>query len=140
LIAEAAKKSELEWLISPLGLAASDRAKGIKAVDANGTIKGMVVYDDFTFGSCRAHMRAETPIAWRALLPHVFEYPFHQLGLSVLLAVIPADNEKSLRLTESLGFRCFHEVPNGYAIGTSLYLFEMKRADCRWLAKETPCQ
>ncbi|MBF9682941.1 hypothetical protein IAI36_11700, partial [Streptococcus pseudopneumoniae] len=67
-------------------------ARGIKATDAAGHIRGFVAYDWWTENAVYAHMAADTPIAWRSLLPAVFTYPFVECGRGKLLALIPSHN------------------------------------------------
>lgn len=129
----ATQRTDHLWLIERTSAALTGYARGIKVEDERGRIRGMVVYDNETPASFQAHMAVETPIAWRALLPAVFEYPFIQCEKAVLLGVIPAGNLRSCRMVDSLGFRTAHRIRNGWAAGEDLVLFEMRRDECRYL-------
>lgn len=127
----AAASWELSWLERRAGCVLTRNARGVKAVDAYGAIRAMVAFDSWTNASAQAHMAAETPIAWRSLLRPAFSYPFIEADKRVLIAVIPAGNERSLRLAKRFGFRETHRVPDGWDTGEDLVLLEMRREDCR---------
>ena len=93
----------------------------------------MVVLDLWTETSVQAHVALDTPIAWRKLGPALWQWVFRQCGKLVLLATIPADNERSLGLVRSLGFMETHRVREGWSIGVDLVLHEMRVHNCRWL-------
>jgi L-amino acid N-acyltransferase YncA len=106
----------------------------IEAVDDAGRIRGMVGYDYWTKNSCEAHMAADAPIAWRSLLGPAFQYPFEQIGIGILLAVIPAFNARSIRLAKHFGFREVHRIKDGWELGVDTILHELRREECRWLS------
>lgn len=131
--AHAATPAELSWLSERTGALLSPRAKGIAARRADGTCAGVVAYDGWTHNSCQAHMAVETALAWRALLPSCFSYPFLEAGRGVLLGLIREGNAPSCRLTRHLGFTEAGRVKDGAAVGEDLILFEMRRESCRYL-------
>ena len=129
----AASPSDFSWLQSRTSCGMTDGFRAIKAVDDSGRILGMVGYDAWTESACQAHMAVDTPIAWRALLGPAFEYPFRQAGKSVILAVIPAGNARSVNLARRLGFRDVACIRDGWARGENMLILEMRRDECRWL-------
>ena len=131
----AAERRDLPWIVEATSCVLTDRARAIKAVDEHGQIRGMVAFDVWTPNACYAHMAVSTPIAWRSLLPAVFEYPFLECGREVILALIPADNVKSWGMASHLGFRIVHTVRDGWSRGTDLLLLEMRRDECRFLRR-----
>lgn len=132
---EAAELRDLEWLVERTKCAVTRGMRAIKAVDASGRIRGMVGYDGWTENAVTAHMAVDTAIAWRALIPACFEYPFLECGREVMLGIIPADNVKSWGMASSLGFRIVHRVRDGWAKGVELLLLELRRDDCRFLRR-----
>lgn len=80
-------------------------------------------------------MAADTPIVWRSLLGPAFSYPFEQIGVGIILAIIPASNDKSIRLAQRFGFRETHRVKDGYAVGVDIILHEMRREECRYISR-----
>lgn len=125
-----ASPADLLWLEKRAGCCLTIRAKGIKAVDRSGRIRGLVAYDDFTLNSCAVHQAAESPIAWRALSPACFQYPFIQLGLGVVTGAVPASNARSLRFAQRMGFREIYRVRDGAAPGEDMVVHELRREEC----------
>lgn len=127
----ATRPEELGWIRIRTGVVLSPSAKGIKATDRLGVIRGMVAYDCWTPNSVTAHMAVDTPIAWRSLVRPAFAYPFQTRGL--ILGIIRSSNVRSVETAERLGFTLAHRVRDGYATGDDSLLFEMRREDCRWI-------
>lgn len=125
----------MQWIIDATSCVLTPGARGIKAVDDSGAIRGMVAYDWWTPNSVCAHMAVDTPIAWRSLIPACFEYPFLECGREVMLALIPASNTKSWGLAGRFGFRIVHSVRDGWAKGDDLHFLELRREDCRFLRR-----
>lgn len=130
---QAAVGSHFDWLIQRTNLVPTARFRAIEAVDSNGDIRGMIGFDCWTANSCEAHMAVDSPIVWRSLLYPAFQYPFEQMGRGVILAIIPANNKKSIRMATHLGFTETHRVRDGYDVGVDVILHEMRREECRWL-------
>lgn len=129
----AAAPEDFAWLVERTSCAVSSGMRAIKAVDDAGRIRGMVGYDLWTENAVTAHMAVDTPIAWRSLIPACFEYPFVECDKGLILAVIPADNEKSWGMAGHLGFKLVHTVRDGWARGVDLLMLELRRTDCRYL-------
>lgn len=130
---QAAPKTHHRWLEARTGCVLTRQARAIEAVDAYGRVCGMVAYDCWTENSVQAHMAVVAPLVWRRLLPDVFRYPFVQAGKGLLLGVIPEHNARSARMVERLGFTLAHRVPDGWAVGDDLLIYQMRREACRWL-------
>ena len=133
MIIQAAPKEHFGWICERAGVQLTPRARAIEAVDASGRVRGMVAYDNFTENACEAHMAVASPIIWRSLLKPVFSYPFRELGLGLLLGIVPAHNPKSLAMVKALGFRETYRIRDGYAEGDDLVIHEMRPDECRWL-------
>lgn len=133
---EAAAWGDVLWLTDRTGVIGTPRLRAIKATDTAGAIRGMVAYDEWTPASCQVHMAADTPIAWRSLLRPAFSYPFEEVGVRVLLGVIPASNTRALTMVRHFGFTLEHVIRDGFSEGVHLCLFEMRREACRWLSPE----
>lgn len=128
------------WLQKKTGCALTTDFNAIAAVDANGHVRGMVGYCNWTKTAVQMHMAVETPIAWRALLRPGLEYPFVQEGRDVALGIIPAGNSASVWFAEHVGFQEVHRVRDGWSRGEDLVMLELRKHDCRWLKKkEVPC-
>src|SRR6185295_5280096 len=124
---EAAKKEELEWIVARTDCVLTPIAGAIKAVDTAGRIRGMVAYDWWTDNSVQVHMAVDTPIAWRDLIRWGFWYPFEQRGRDIIIGVVAASNEKSLRMSKHLGFVETYRIRDGHRRGVDLVLLEMRK-------------
>lgn len=129
----AATRDDFAWLVERTQCGVTEGFRAIKAVDAEGRTRGMVGYDAWTENAVQAHMAVDSPMAWRTLLRPAFAYPFEECGLGLILAVIPADNAKSVRLAKHFGFQEVWKLRDGWAAGVDLMFLEMRRDDCRWL-------
>jgi RimJ/RimL family protein N-acetyltransferase len=133
VIAVAAQPNDFAWLVERTQCAPTAGFRAIKAVDESGRIRGMVGYDGWTENAVTCHMAVDTPVAWRALVPAVFEYPFEQLGRGIMLGVIPAHNVRSWHLAGRFGFELTHRVRDGWAKDDDLLILELRRERCRYL-------
>jgi hypothetical protein len=130
---EAATTEDLGFVVVRAQCALTPGARGIKATDAAGAVRGVVAYDLWTENAVWAHMAVDTPIAWRSLIPACFKYPFVECGRDILLAAVPSHNTASWGLCKHLGLTIKHVVRDGWARGDDLLLLELRRADCRFL-------
>jgi RimJ/RimL family protein N-acetyltransferase len=118
------------WIAERAGLALGSGFRAIEAVE-RGVIVGMVGYDGWTPNSCCMHVALDKPMAARRLLPGAFATPF-RLGRNVVLASVLSSNFRSRRLVRALGFKRLARIRDGWAKGTHMLLYEMRREDCRW--------
>ena len=121
------------WVATRVGCHLTPEARGIVAVDGKGNVRGGVVYDGWTPNSVQCHMAVDTPIAWRALIPHVFLYPFLESRRGILLGMVCSSNRRSLAAALHMGFREVGRVKDGHSRGEDMVLIEMRREECRYL-------
>lgn len=131
-LVQAAPWEHFDWLAKRSGCVLTADFRAIEALAA-GRIVGMVGYCNWTRSAVQAHMAVDTPIAWRELLGPAFEYPFGECGRELIVALVPAGNLRSLRLTRRFGFVERYRVKDGAAVGEDFVLFEMRRTECRYL-------
>lgn len=110
-------------------------SSGFRAIEAmiGGRIVGMVGFDGWAPNSCSMHFAMDKPIALRRLIRPGFGISFKELKLGVVFVQVRSDNERSLRVVQSLGFReaCF--LRDAYSVGVGVHVLEMRREECRWL-------
>jgi RimJ/RimL family protein N-acetyltransferase len=94
-----------------------------------------VIYDRFNGIHIEATIAAEAGSAWarRAVLRHLFGYPFHQLGCLAISVVVPSTNRASLNLATKLGFTPEAIVRFAAHDGSSLVVLKMFRDNCKWI-------
>lgn len=73
--------------------------------------------------------------ATREHLYRLSEYPFEQLKVKRISAWIDADNERSIRIAEHLGYKYEATLANASRHGDAL-LYRATREDCRWFAPQ----
>jgi RimJ/RimL family protein N-acetyltransferase len=133
MIVREATRDHYAWIAQKANLTSGPEFRAIEAVDDAGRIHGMVGYDGWTPNAVTMHIALENPAALRSLIRPAFRIPFLSLGRGVAMASVLGNNARSLALVRSVGFREACRVRDGFAVGVDLVIFEMQRADCRWL-------
>jgi hypothetical protein len=132
VIVRAAPREHYGWLTDRAGLVASSEFRAIEAVKDD-RIVGMVGYDSWTPAGVFMSVALEDPIYCRSLLPHAFQYPFVEAKRQLAVVLIRSDNSRSQRLAIHLGFKWKYIIEHGWDNDVHLFLYEMRRADCRWI-------
>lgn len=121
------------WATERTGYEFAQDARGFRAVDKNGRICGMVLFDRWTPNAAQMHVTLDVPVAARCLIEPSFVLPFLVMRLGLVFGVTPADNEHATALAKRLGFRETHRIKDGWDEGVDLIISEMRRDECRWL-------
>ena len=127
---------EYEWLVERSGCDITPGFKAIKVVDAEGKIHGMVGYGNWTANAVVLTIALDNPAALREVLKWGFRYPFEQCGRGIALAVVRGRNKRSLSLCNKVGFREVYRVKDGIEVGEDMVMFQMRREDCRYIARK----
>lgn len=100
----------------------------------NGKLIAGVLLDNYNGVSCSIHVASDGSKTWldREFLRVVFALPFLQWKLRSVLSPIGEDNIASQRFCAKLGFSLKATLEDAHPSG-KLYLFQMKRDECRWL-------
>lgn len=106
------------------------RAIGLVKSDC---LVAVVAYNGLTRRSCFMHSAIDDPAAIsRTFVRAIFEYPFVQLGLTTVFAMVDSKNERALRLDLKVGFKVANRFEDAGAEGDLILLY-MHRDDCKWL-------
>lgn len=93
---------------------------------------GGVVFTQYSKANIVVATVLEAPLT-RRFLRAIFYYPFHQLGVRRVTALVDAKNTKSRSLVEKVGF-----VKEGTmreaAPEDDVIVYGMLRSECRWIA------
>lgn len=102
-------------------------------LESQGELIGGCMYDSWNGASICIHVAGEGR-RWldRNFLFHAFYYPFVHLGAKVLIGTVPEGNLDARRFDENLGFQLHTKIPDGHPTG-ALFVYLMRREDCRWL-------
>ncbi len=95
---------------------------------------GGVIYNSFNCGgSINIHMAGFAPFwANKDMLWMAFDYPFNQLCVKKVIALVPATNNRALEIDKKMGFKEEARIADVYNDG-DLIVLGMYREHCRWL-------
>ena len=111
-------------------------SQGIVAYDDRG-IQAVCVADSFTVDACSVHFAIANPFVIRAGFFHeVARHLFIQCGRNRIFGLVPANNEKAIKLDLHMGFREVARIPDAYAEGVDYIVVRMDKSDTRWLTDE----
>lgn len=99
----------------------------------DGELLGGAIYTNYTGRSICMHVAGFAP-GWlnKDLLWCGFHYPFRQLKLQKIIAMVPATNYTALEFDLKLGFKEETIIRDVYKEGDMIVL-SMYEDDCRWL-------
>tara|TARA_R110000772_G_scaffold33324_10_gene81222 strand:+ start:2222 stop:2674 length:453 start_codon:yes stop_codon:yes gene_type:complete len=123
-----------------------DRAKPVLTPNTTGIvcfdrvkmqIVAMCAFDNWTETSVQMHMAIDNPMILRhGLLEEISQYVYRDAGRDIILATVPADNEKALKLNTHIGMSVVHTIKDGFKRGVDYHLLELRKADCKWWKPE----
>mgnify|MGYP005865288301 CR=1 FL=1 len=121
-----------------IGVKQTADTRGIVAVRED-KIVAICVFNYWSYSSVQAHFWIGDKFVIRhGFLHEVANYVFNTCGKELMVGVVPADNDKALKMDKHIGFRETHRIKNGYKIGVDFVLLEATREDLsRWL-EEVP--
>jgi L-amino acid N-acyltransferase YncA len=129
-----AKKVASDILFNEIGVQPCADLQAIFWVNSNNQIEWVVGYTAFIGKTCQMHMvnlkGGYTP---KQLLKAAFEYPFGQLGVEKAFGIVNSQNEKAMEYDKKLGFKEAVRFAGVHTDGGDLVVFEMNKADCRWI-------
>lgn len=102
-------------------------------IEQDGKIVAGVVYDNFDGKRCFMHCASDTRY-WltKDFLWYVFDYPFNQLDLEVIVVFVSSNNEKALKMNKHLGFKEECRIKNGFKDG-DMVILSMYKNECKYL-------
>lgn len=108
---------------------------GIMAIDTDtDTTVGACIMDNWTESSVQGHFIITNPM----LLKHGFmeccaNFVFVEKGLRRVYAMLPADNEKAVKLNKHLGFTVKAVLDGAFREGVDYLMMELKRENCGYI-------
>lgn len=100
-------------------------------------IEWCIGFDSFLGKTCQIHVvnfqKKYTP---RKLLFAVFDYAFNTAGVETLIGVVNSNNQEAMKYDQNLGFKEVCRLHGMHDNGGDLVLFEMKKADCRFIKEK----
>lgn len=101
--------------------------------ERNSELDGGIVFTDYTRTNLTMAIVLEAPLT-RPLLRAAFYYPFLQMKVRRVTALVDAKNLKSRTLCEKAGFRQEGVLRDG-GVTDDVIVFGMTRAECRWVPR-----
>lgn len=99
--------------------------------EVGGELDGAVVYTDASPTNVVASIVLERPLT-RRFLRVVLWYPFEQLKVRRITALVEEWNEKSICLCERLGFRLEGRMREAAMDGGDVLVMGLLKSECRW--------
>lgn len=115
----------LEWFSKRASHPVDSSFRGFEAEDEGKTL-AVIGFDSWMPSSAQIHIAAVNPFAIRPLLLPAAHFAFVQCRLSVVLAMI-CENAQSARIARWMGFRRSYSIPDGWAQGEALVIYELRR-------------
>lgn len=125
-----------KFVSDAVGCAVPDRGAAAVGWVRDDDVVAGVLYDHYTGASITATIAvAPAAVMVKDFLWAIFDYPFNQLEVGLIIAFIAESNWKSRNLVEKMGFVCESKIEGAYPDGAML-IYTMTKAQCRWLEKE----
>ncbi len=127
----------LAWAAEIIGLPCFKQDARAIGVKRHGKLCAVIVYDCFGPVDCNMHVASDGSRTWltRRVLVEVFSYPFVQLNLRRVTALIPMKKTHAIRFNEHLGFKleglCPEAMPDD-----DIQIRGMLRRECRFIPRE----
>lgn len=102
---------------------------------SDGKLVSGATYEDYTGGSITATIAIENGTLVKQFLRAIFEYPFRQLNVGKMFAMVAQTNSPSRRLVEKMGF-VQETVLKDYYSCEDLIVYSMTAKQCRFLGDE----
>lgn len=116
----------------------------IAEYNSHDQLVGGVLFTDWNIASVHIHtaLFGNKYCLGRQLLWLAFQYPFNQLRIKKLIALVPEWNEAARNLDLKLGFKIEYKVDDIYGnpepLPNGVYIMTMKREECKWLRMKPP--
>jgi len=121
-------------LFNEIGVQRCEDLQAIFWADENNNVEWCVGYTAFIGKTCQMHMvnlkGGYTP---KQLLKAAFDYPFNHCNLEMVFGIVNSNNVKAMEYDQKLGFTEAKRFVGMHDDGGDLVVFEMNKADCRWI-------
>jgi len=125
-----------EWVKNTIKLVFCDDTKGIVAIK-DGAFVGAMMADSWTHNSVQVHIAVLDPMCFKHKMHYEFsEWVFNTCGIKQMLGIVPANNEKAIKLDKHFGFKEVARLPDAYADGVDYIILRYDRDECKYLSKQ----
>lgn len=125
------------WMLARMGRSYFPGGVVCVGLEEDGELIAGIGYEDYTGSSICMHVASDGNKRWlsRSFLRFLFSYPFHQLKVKKVIALVPSGNDASLKLVRGLGFHVEHELIDGHPDG-ALIILSMTPETCKWIERK----
>jgi RimJ/RimL family protein N-acetyltransferase len=97
---------------------------------------GACIWDNWTKNSVQCHFILTNPIVVKhGFIGEITDYIFNHQGKRFIYGLVPADNEKALKINKKFGFTEKTRLTDAWADGVDYVLMELKRENCPYFTK-----
>jgi len=131
------KNIAIQILLNEIGVQPCGDLQAIFWANPQNEIEWVVGYTAFIGKTCQIHVVAlkggYTP---KQFLRAAFDYPFNQCNLEKMFGIVNSKNLKAMEYDQKLGFKEAIRFAGVHEDGGDLVVFEMNKADCRWIREQ----
>ena len=123
--------SDWGWVQQHVNLKRVEDTCGLVAIDVeqNKTI-GAAIFDNFIHSAATLTLIMETPLLIRhGFLDEAYDFLFHGCKKKYCYAMVAANNPRSIKLTEHVGYCEKMRIPDGFKPGVDFIVYELARED-----------
>jgi RimJ/RimL family protein N-acetyltransferase len=104
-------------------------------LERDGELIAGVLYEQHTGPNVMMHVASDGSRHWMtpAYMAACFRYPFLQLGVNRVTALVRSDNDASIKFCSALGFQTEGALREAATDGADLILYGMLKRECRYL-------
>jgi hypothetical protein len=128
------KNIAIQILLNEIGVQPCGDLQALFWANKENQIEWVIGYTAFIGKTCQMHMvnlkGGYTP---KELLKAAFDYPFNQCGIEKTFGLVNSNNEKAMEYDQKLGFKEIMRFDKLHDDGGDIVVFEMNKADCRWI-------
>ena len=112
----------------------------VASITRKGRPMGAVLYTNYRKHSVEMTVAGEPGWLSRGSIQAAFHFPFCQLGVWTVLAMVNRNNAASRELARRIGFAELCVIETGGTRGEDLILYALTRDKCLWINDEAPIQ
>lgn len=121
-----------EWVRTHVKCVLCEDTRGVVA-EKDGEIISAFIADSWSENSVQVHQAILDMAALRAGIHREFaRWVFGETGRKMMVGLVPATNEKALRLNEHYGFHEHTRIPDGFAEGVDYVVHLMRADECNY--------